>query len=87
METDHKPLVSLFSLKKNLDELSPHVERFRMRLIRYMYTIAQVPGKSLVTGDALSRAPHERHLTEAEVLLADEVAAQANLVLCALPGT
>ena len=33
VETDHKPLVSLLSSKKNLDELSPRIQRFRMRLI------------------------------------------------------
>ena len=52
-----------------------------------MYTIAHVPGKSLVTADALSRAPQERPLTEAEELLTDEVMAQANLVVGALPAT
>ena len=87
VETDHKPLVSLLSSKKNLDELSPRIQRFRMRLMRYMYTIAHVPGKSLVTADALSRAPQERPLTEAEELLTDEVTAQANLVVGALPAT
>ena len=87
VETDHKPLVSLLSSKKNLDELSQRIQRFRMRLMRYMYTIAHVPEKSLVTTDALSRGPHERPLTEAEVLLTDEVTAQANLVGGALPAT
>ena len=87
VETDHKPLVSLLSSKKNLDELSQRIQRFRMRLMRYMYTIAHVPEKSLVTTDALSRGPHERPLTEAEVLLTDEVTAQANLVVGALPAT
>ena len=87
VETVHKPLVSLLSYKKNLDELSPRIQRFRMRLMRYMYTIAHVPGMSLVTADALSRAPQERPLTEAEELFADEVTAQANLVVGALPAT
>ena len=87
VETDHKPLASLLSSKKNLDKLSPRIQRFRMRLMRYMYTITHVPGKSLATADALSRAPQERPLTEAEELLTDEVTAQANLVVCALPAT
>ena len=77
LETDHKQLVSLLSSKKNL---SPRIQRFRMRLMRYMYTIAHVPGKSLVSADALSRVPQERPLTEADVLSTDEVTAQANLV-------
>ena len=76
-------MVSLLSSKKNLDDLSPRIQRFRMRLMRYMYTIAHVPGNSLVTADALSRAPQDRPLIEAEMLLTDEVTAQANLVVCA----
>ena len=87
VETDHKPLVSLLSSKKNLDALSPRIQRFRMPLTRCMYTIAHVSGKSLITADALSRAPQERPLTEAEELLTDEVTAQANLVVGALPAT
>ena len=67
--------------KKNLDELSPRIQGFLMRLMRYMYTVAYVPGKSLVTADALSPASQERPLTEAEELLMDEVTAQANLVV------
>ena len=47
VETIHKPLVSLLSSKKNLDQLSPRIQRFGMRLMRYMDTIAHVPGKSI----------------------------------------
>ena len=55
-ETDHKPLVSLLGTK-NLEELPIRVQRFRMRLMRFSYTISYVPGKKLVVADALSRAP------------------------------
>ena len=34
IETDHKPLVPLFG-SKNLDELPPRIQRFRMRLMKY----------------------------------------------------
>ena len=54
--TDHAPLVSLFG-KKVLDELTPRLQRFKIRLMRFDYTIQHVPGKSLVIADMLSRAP------------------------------
>ena len=42
VETDHKPLVSLLSYK-HLDELSPRIQRMRMSLMRFSYTISHVP--------------------------------------------
>ena len=56
METDHKPLVPLLS-SKNLDEMPIRVQRFRLCLMQYSYSIEHVPGKSLCTADTLSRAP------------------------------
>ena len=55
-ETDHKPRMPLFG-RKLLDELPLRVQRFRMRLMRFNFTISHVPGKYLSTTDALSRAP------------------------------
>lgn len=56
IETDHKPLIPLLSTK-TIDELPLRIQRFRMRLMRYDYDIAHVPGKLLYTADALSRGP------------------------------
>ena len=56
LETDHKPLVPLMGLT-NLDCLPPRVLHFRIRLMRFDYSISHVPSKSLHTADALSRAP------------------------------
>ena len=56
IHTDHKPLVPLLSTK-NLDELPICIQRFRMQLMRYSFTISHVAGKNLVTADTLSRAP------------------------------
>ena len=56
IETDHKHLVSLFGPKK-LDQLPPMIQRYRMRLMRFNYTIAHVAGKDLFTADTLSRSP------------------------------
>ena len=53
LQTYHKPLIPLFS-NKNLDKLPI---RFRLRLMRYSFTISHVAGKDLAIADALSRAP------------------------------
>ena len=45
METDHKPLIPLFSTKL-IDELPVHIQRFRMRLMRFDFAIAHVPANS-----------------------------------------
>ena len=54
-ETHHKLLVPLFSTKL-IDELPVRIQRFHMRLLRFDFTISQVPGKSLMTADTLMRA-------------------------------
>ena len=56
IETDHKPLVPLFGPQKNLDELPLRLQRFRLRMMRYSFSISHVPGKHLTVADALSRA-------------------------------
>lgn len=56
IHTDHKPLVPLFSTKR-LEELPLRVQRFRLRMLRYHFTISHIPGKDLVIADMLSRAP------------------------------
>jgi len=55
IETDHK-LVPLLN-SKHLDNLPPRVLRFRLRMMRYDYTVEYVLGKSLYVADMLSRSP------------------------------
>ena len=52
IETDHKPLTPLFSTK-NMDELPIRVQRLRMRMMRFQFSIYHVPGKSLIVADML----------------------------------
>jgi transposase InsO family protein len=57
IHTDHKPLITLFSASKTLDSIPPRLQRFRIRLMRFDFSIVYVPGKQLNTADALSRFP------------------------------
>ena len=74
VQTDHKPLIPLFSTKL-IDELPVCIQRFRMRLMRFDFTIKHIPGKHLYTADALSRSPREgkAHETKPWNDLHDEV--------------
>ncbi|GBL83030.1 hypothetical protein AVEN_165265-1 [Araneus ventricosus] len=70
IETDHKPLIPILS-KKNLDDLSPRLQRIKLRMMKFSYTIVHIPGKELFAADALSRnlqkVPCKREELEAEI--------------------
>ena len=70
LETDHKPLIAIFS-RKNLDDLSPRLQRIKLRMMKFSYTIVHIPGKELFAADALSRnpqkVPYKRENLEAEI--------------------
>ena len=83
--TDHKPLVPLLSTKR-LDELPLRVQRFRLRLMRYYFTISHVPGKDMTIPDALSRAP-STEATLNEKGFQDEVNAYVNVAIKNLPAS
>ncbi|KAL0166592.1 hypothetical protein M9458_038436, partial [Cirrhinus mrigala] len=83
IETDHKPLVPLLSSKK-LDELPPIIQRLRMRLLRFSYTISHVAGKNIATADVLSRAPINN---TAEGLSEEDINLYADSVVASLPAT
>ena len=56
VETDHKPLVPLLYTKA-LDQLPAIVQRFRLRMMRFDYSITHVPRVELKIADVLSRSP------------------------------
>jgi len=56
IQTDHKPLVPLFT-SKILDELPVRVQHFHLHLMHFNFTVSHVPGKDLVVPDTLPRAP------------------------------
>ena len=85
IQTDHKPLVPLFS-SKNLDELPLRVQRFRLRMMRFLYTISHVPGKELAIADALSRAPAAVTSATSNAL-ESETAAYVDFIVKNLPAS
>ena len=54
VETDHKPLVSIFS--KSLTDIPPRIQRMRLKLQKYDFTLSYTPGKHMYVADSLSRA-------------------------------
>ena len=85
IETDHKPLVPLFD-SKLLDELPIRVQRFRMRMMRFNFSIYHVPGKNLTIADTSSRAPCSS-LIKDDNLLQDETDAYIQVMIQTLPAT
>lgn len=75
VETDHHPLVSI--IKKNLNEMSPRIQRLIMKLQRYDFDLVYTPGKHLVLADALSRAPELSHMSSTE----KEVEEHVNMIV------
>lgn len=56
LRNNHKPLVTLLK-SRALDDLPLRILRFQVRLLRFNFNIIHVPGKNLITADALSEHP------------------------------
>ena len=62
IQTDHRPLLACLQTKR-LDQLTPRLQRLKLRLSRFDYHITYVPGKEHYVPDAMSRAPVEKVCT------------------------
>ncbi|KAG5874126.1 hypothetical protein JTB14_015046 [Gonioctena quinquepunctata] len=80
LQTDHRPLIQVLPI----DELTPRLQRFRIRLMRYDYKIYYSPGKDLVVADALSRNFSADQAKPSENEPASEVEAHVRLVVQSL---
>ncbi len=87
IETDHKPLVPMLGSGKILDQLPPRIQRFRMRLMKYSYSICHRPGKELVVADALSRAPSRKQPTEENKSLLEDLNIYVAYILESMPAS
>ncbi|XP_064468401.1 uncharacterized protein K02A2.6-like [Ornithodoros turicata] len=86
IETDHKPLVPLLTSKR-IDQLSPRLQRFRMRLSEFDFSVSHVPGKDMHTADVLSRSPLVNIDTEATCDLEEAVSQYEVLTMELLPAS
>lgn len=81
-ETDHKPLISI--RKKNLNDMSPRIQRMMMAWQRYDFDLIYTPGKHIVLADTLSQAP----APSSDVLVSpvsDDAETHVNMVTASLP--
>ncbi|KAJ8335412.1 hypothetical protein SKAU_G00387540 [Synaphobranchus kaupii] len=81
-ETDHKPLISI--IRKNLNDMSPRIQRMMMKLQRYDLDLVYTPGKYIVLADALSRAPTPVTTTLVSSM-SEDVDVHVNLIASSLP--
>lgn len=81
VETDHKPLVPLLG-EKDLSALPLRVQRFRLRMMRYSYTIFHSPGKEMFIADNLSRVEYPDHK---EINRSEKVEAHVRCVMSHTP--
>ena len=85
VETDHKPLVSLLG-EKNLEDLPARIQRFRMRLMQFTFSVTHIPGKDLTIADTLSRAP-TTEASDADTQFYQDTEMFVNTVMSTLPAT
>jgi len=57
IETDHKPLIPLLG-EKDLSQLPLRIQRFKLRLMRYTFSIYHSPGSLMFIADNLSRVSY-----------------------------
>lgn len=76
-ETDHKPLIAI--IRKNLNEMSPRIQRLMMRLQRYDFELVYTPGIYIVVADAPLTCK------SSDVSSTEDVKVYVNLVVESLP--
>ena len=80
VETDHKPLIPLFT--KSLSDCPLRIQRLMIRLQRYDLKVSYTPGKFMYVADALSRAVDRTTNVETQK---DDVQSYVDMVLTSLP--
>ena len=85
LQTDHKPLTSLLSPLRALDDVPPRIQRMRIRLMRFDFSVEYLPGSQLFPADTLSRFPLR---TQPELIdSSDIVERYVSVIIASLPLT
>ena len=85
VETDHKPLIPILNTHALVD-MSPRIQRLRMKLLQYRCNTVYIRGKDNIDADALSRAPVSQPNKE-DQLGEEDIECHVNLVIDQLPAT
>ena len=83
METDHKLLIPELN-NKHLIDMTPRIQRLRMRLLRFSFEAIYVKGAELNDAEAFSRAPHSKP-APSDASANPDVAFYVNNVMSNLP--
>ena len=75
----HKPLIYLFSADKSLDAVPSRIQRFRLRMMRFSYSISYIPGNTLCTLSRLPLSDVSNNVPDIDAFIAATVAA---VLLC-----
>ena len=85
VQTDHKPLIPILN-SKPLAEMTPYIQRMRMRILKFSFSVEYVKGREFTDADALSRAPWSEATKEDEIV-EQEIAAHVNTIISNVPAS
>ena len=68
-----------------MDKLPLRIHRFRMKLMRFKYTISRVSGKELIIPNTFSLAP-QQEVTQQDNVLHQEAIEFVNIAIDSLPA-
>ena len=85
IETDHKPLVPILN-DRALVEMSPRIQRLRMKLLQFRFTATYIRGCDNVDADALSKTPVTAP-TEEDEMAEREITSHINSIIQRIPAT
>nr|XP_047141089.1 uncharacterized protein K02A2.6-like [Hydra vulgaris] len=85
LETDHKTLIPILNYLSLID-MSPRIQRLRMKLLRFSFTAELVAGKSITDADAMSRAPVSNP-TKKDEIAENDLNVYVNSIIKSMPAT